>query len=132
MLSNKSNILIITTVFFTITGCSYEVSYERDVNPIFESKCLVCHDGKGEGSKASGFNVLNYEDVMEGTKFGPVVVPGDSVSSTLYRLIAHKVDSKIQMPPHHVDTFASKRLLPLEPELIAIIEKWIDQGAKDN
>ena len=69
---------------------------------------------------------------MQGTKYGPVIVPGNSESSTLYRLIAHKVDPKIQMPPHHDEGLAKGREDELTPRQIEFIGKWIDQGAKNN
>ena len=115
-----------------VTGCSREVSFSKDVKPILSARCLECHDGKGEGSEESGLILITYDDLMRGTKFGQVVVPGDSESSTLYRLIAHKADTKIQMPPHTKDTLASKILTPLNEEQIETIKTWIDQGAKNN
>ena len=61
-----------------------------------------------------------------------VVVPGDSESSTFFRLVGHKADPKIQMPPHHSDTVASKQMKPLPDKQIELIKTWIDQGAKNN
>jgi len=113
-------------------GCSQEVSFQKDVNPILQANCLSCHDGKGEGIEASGFSVQSYDDLMKGTKFGQVVVPGDSLSSSLYRLIDHQADPKIQMPPHHDETVAAGKMNSLSGEQINIIKSWIDQGAKNN
>jgi hypothetical protein len=113
-------------------GCSQqEVSYKDDVLPILQDNCFTCHDGKGEGSQASGFVLLTYDDLMKGTKYGQVVVPGDSASSTLYLMIDHKVDPMIQMPPHH-DTPADGKMGPLSGDTIATVKTWIDQGAKNN
>ena len=113
-------------------GCSQEVSYQKDVNPILQANCLSCHDGKGEGVEASGFSVKSYDDLMKGTKFGQVVVAGDSLSSSLYRLIDHQADPKIQMPPHHDQAVASGKMSALSGEQINTIKAWIDQGAKNN
>jgi uncharacterized protein YgbK (DUF1537 family) len=113
-------------------GCSQEVSYQKDVNPILQANCLSCHDGQGEGVAASGFSVKSYDDLMKGTKSGQVVVPGDSLSSSLYRLIDHQADPKIQMPPHHDATVASGKMSSLSGEQINTIKAWIDQGAKNN
>ena len=114
------------------TGCSQQVSYQNDVNPILQANCLSCHDGQGEGVQASGFSVRTYDDLMQGTKFGEVVLPGDSLSSSLYRLIDHQADRKIQMPPHHEEALASGKLSSLSAEQINTIKTWIDQGAKNN
>lgn len=115
-----------------VSGCTQETSYSKDVKPILDANCIECHDGKGEGSEESGLILVTYDDLMQGTKFGQVVVPGDSESSTLFRLVGHKADPKIQMPPHHSDTVASKRMQPLSDKQIEVIRIWIDQGAKNN
>ena len=113
-------------------GCSQDVSFSKDVNPILQEKCLSCHDGTGEGIEASGFSVRSYDDLMKGTKFGKVIEPGDSLSSTLYRLIDHQADPKIQMPPHHDQALASGKMDSLSGAEITTIKTWIDQGAKNN
>ncbi len=77
----------------------------------------------GIGFKKSGFQVDSYRHVMQGTKYGPVIVPGSSNSSTLYRLIAGKANPEIRMP-YHRD--------PLPEETVELIATWIDQGAKNN
>ena len=129
---NLLTIALSVAALAIISGCSKEVSYKQDVKPIIEASCLECHDGKGEGSEESGLILVTYDDLMQGTKFGQVVVPGDSESSTFFRLIAHKADPKIQMPPHHQDTLASRQLSPLKDDQIEMIKNWIDQGARNN
>jgi len=131
----RFNVLAIALSIATVvivSGCSKAVSYSKDVKPVITDSCLECHDGKGEGSEESGLILNTYDDLMRGTKFGQVVVPGDSESSTLYRLIAHKADPKIHMPPHTKDTLASKIKTPLSDKQIEIVKTWIDQGAKNN
>ena len=131
----RLNVLAIALSIATVaiaSGCSKEISYSKDVKPIINTSCLECHDGKGEGTEESGLILATYDDLMQGTKFGQVVVPGDSESSTLYRLIGHKADPKIQMPPHHKETVASKRMSALTDKQIENIKTWIDQGAKNN
>jgi hypothetical protein len=126
------NFIIIAAIPLLIISCSKPVSFKMDINPIFVANCLNCHDGSGEGSSTSGFNLKTYGSVMKGTKFGPVIVPGSSVSSSLYRMVAHKVDEEIQMPPHHDKALAKGREDALTPRQIELIEKWIDEGAKNN
>jgi len=104
-------------------GCSSEVSFQQDVYPIPQRRCVSCHRAGGDGYMASGFNVDNYESFMKGTKFGPIVQPGSSISSTLMRMLEHKTDSSIFMP--HGEN-------PLSPEQIEKIATWIDNGAKNN
>ncbi len=124
--------LTIMTTFF-ITSCSQpQVSFSKDILPVFNDRCLVCHDGKGEGSDKTDYLTTTYEEVMKGTKYGPVVIAGDSMSSTLYRVISHRTDPKIQMPPHHNISLAEGRSEPLKSEEIELVKNWIDQGAKNN
>ena len=116
-----------------IAACGQkEISFASDVQPILEVACLECHTTAGEGTAASGFAVNDYDSVMKGTEFGPVVVAGSSISSTLYMVIAGKTDPEIRMPPHHEEAWAEGRGVPLADEEIATIAAWIDQGAKNN
>jgi uncharacterized membrane protein len=106
-------------------GCSTKkaVSFEQDVKPVLQKYCLACHSASGRGYAESGFSVESYSDVMKGTKFGPVIVPGSSVSSTLQRLIEHKAHPSLNMPEGGVS---------LAKEQVEIIRVWIDKGAKND
>jgi hypothetical protein len=116
-----------------ISGCTRPVvSFSSDVQPILEKHCIECHDSSGEGVVTSGFSVLDYDSVLKGTKFGQVIVPGSSISSTLYLVVAHKTATEIQMPPHHILAWADGRGSPLSDDEIEIIQTWIEQGAQDN
>jgi len=132
-MQNPSNLVLIAALIsVSLAGCEKPVSYRKDIQPILKNHCLQCHDGKGEGSLASGFSVLTYDSLMKGTKFGPVVEPGSAVSSTLYRILTDQVDPKIQMPPQHDESLAEGRGKPLNDLQVRDIELWIDQGAKNN
>lgn len=123
--------VVALTMQFAACGRS-EISFSADVLPILQTSCLECHNSTGEGAAASNFSVVDYASVMKGTTFGPVVVPGSSISSTLYRVVAGKTDPEIRMPPHHTESLAEGRGEALAVEQIQIIADWIDQGAKDN
>ena len=129
----RHNILsLLVIVFLTGTGCTRQVSFSQDVKPILDAKCEACHDGTGEGSTQSGFNVKTYDSVMAGTKLGKVIVPGDALSSTLYLLITHKASPEIHMPPHGTQSLAKGKGKPLSEDEIDTIKRWIDQGAKND
>ena len=116
-----------------LSGCGQKpVSYAGDVRPILAHSCGNCHNRTGEGLQASGFSVATYDDVMKGTRFGKVVVPGSSDSSNLYRVISAKVAPEIRMPPHHDRSHAEGRGQPLSADQIDIVKRWIDEGAKNN
>ena len=126
----KVGILVLS---MQLLGCTRsEVSFSSDVQPIFEKHCIECHGSSGEGITASGFSVRDYDGVMKGTSFGKVIVPGSSMSSALYLVVAQKTAPEIHMPPHHSEAWAEGRGSPLSEEDVAIIGDWIDQGAKNN
>jgi tetrahydromethanopterin S-methyltransferase subunit D len=126
--SRIARLVSILLVLFC-AGCAREVSFKSDVEPILKARCQSCHSPGGEGYAASGFSVANYSAVMKGTRYGPVVVAGNSVGSTLSRLIEHKADPSIAMPKSSHPNMSSEYLPQTQ---IDLIKKWIDQGAKDN
>ena len=132
----KAKFLIIALVVLLcllLAGCGQrKVSFANDVLPILEVACLECHTTEGEGMDASGFAVNDYDAVMKGTQFGPVVVAGSSMSSSLYLVVAGKTAPEIRMPPHHEESWAEGRGTALGGEQIEIIGRWIDQGALNN
>jgi len=132
-MSLKPSILLpIALACIALTGCERQVSFSADVKPILDNYCVSCHSGAGEGEAASGFAVDNYDSVMQGTKFGKVVVAGSPMSSSLYLVVTEKVDPKIHMPPHHDESLAEGRGFALSRTNIETIGTWIDQGAKNN
>lgn len=124
--------IVVVTMCFGLIGCDRQVSFADDVFPVLSESCGNCHDRTGEGSVASGFSVSDYDDVMTGTRLGPVVIPGSPESSNLYRVIAEKTAPEIRMPPHHDVSWAEGRGKPLSDEQIDVIKRWIEQGAKNN
>lgn len=125
--------VVLLLLCMPIAGCGRsDVSFAADVRPILDRSCLECHDNSGEGVATSDFSVVDYASVMKGTGFGPVVVPGSSISSTLYLVVAGKTAPEIRMPPHHSEALAEGRGESLSVDELAIIAAWIDQGAMDN
>jgi Planctomycete cytochrome C len=104
-------------------GCSREVSFKQDVYPILSSNCLSCHKPGTEGYIKSGLSMENYDGLMKGTKFGPVIIPGSHISSTLILLLERKGHPSINMPKDKPE---------LPDNQVDLIRKWIDQGAKNN
>ena len=121
----KKDVLILLSfvAIFFASGCSRDISFRNDIAPILEENCLPCHTEGGPGYEKSGFSVVSYDTIMKGTKFGPVITPGSSLTSSLVMLIEHRSDPSISMP-HGRD--------PLPQEAIERIKQWIDQGAPDN
>lgn len=91
------------------------ISYSKDVQPILESRCILCH---GIQYKRDRLNLRTYESVMIGSKNGPVIVPGDAENSLLIQKIR-----KGDMPQRGPKLF---------PAQLKILIQWIDEGALDN
>jgi hypothetical protein len=109
------------------SGCERStpaVSYQRDVAPILDKHCKSCHMPGQAGYVVSGFELGGYESLMKGTQFGPVVLPGDPLTSVLVMLIEGRVDPAIKMP--HGDAS------PMTKAEILAIRNWVEQGAKNN
>ena len=120
------------TLCIGLIACERDVSFEGDVLPILRASCVECHDKSAEGYAESGFSLEEYDSVMKGTKFGAVVVPNSSMSSTLYLVVAHRTNPAIHMPPHHEEALAKGRGMPLTRGQTDTIAAWIDQGAMDS
>jgi Planctomycete cytochrome C len=106
-----------------VCAASSELSFQEDVLPIFVGRCIGCHQPGGEGYAKSGLDLHTYEGVMKGTKFGPMVVPGDPDTSNLIWLLDWKASPQLRMP------HGKKKLSICDRDAI---RKWIRQGAKNN
>ncbi len=108
---------------FLLAGCEREISFSQNIMPILAAKCLSCHAEGEKGFKASGLSVESYEQVMKGTRDGPVIEPGYSYFSTLQIVVEHRADPTSSMP---------QNTAKLSNAEIQMIGEWIDQGAKNN
>ena len=124
---------VVVALCAQVAGCGQkEISFAADIQPILEERCIECHNVTGEGATASNFSVVDYESLMKGTNFGAVIVPGSSISSTLYMVVAGKTAPEIRMPPHHSESLAEGRGEALSAGELTKLATWIDQGAKNN
>ncbi len=116
---------VIVVIFLSNCGGSKpEVSYAADIQPILRRHCMECHIAGGPGYEASGLGMASYEELMNGTRYGAVVLPGDNLGSVLVMLIEGRADPSINMP--HGDR------APLMQAEIEMIRRWVDQGAPNN
>jgi hypothetical protein len=114
------------TALLAATGCerAQVVSYQKDVVPILDQHCKSCHTPGQAGYVVSGFELTSYDTLMKGTQFGPVVLPGDPLTSVLVMLIEGRVDPSLKMP--HGDATTPTK------EQILTIRRWVEQGARNN
>jgi mono/diheme cytochrome c family protein len=100
-----------------------KMSYREDVLPIFVGRCVSCHQPGGEGTEKSGLDLTTYAGLMKGTKYGPMVIPGDPESSNLMLLLDWRASPELRMP------HGKKQLSSCDRNAI---RSWIREGAKDN
>ena len=101
-----------------------DVSFRQDVQPILNDYCVSCHKPGGKGYDKSQLDLETYQGVMKGTQFGSIVKPGDSFTSILIQVIEGRVHPSIKMPYGMSGGLAKDK--------IAVMKKWVDQGARDN
>jgi hypothetical protein len=90
-----------------------EVSYQQDVQPIWNAACIECH-GPIPPNLEDG---VSYNNLLS----GGYVVPGDSENSILYQSLLG-IEGVSLMPPSG----------KLPDSQINIVKKWIDDGAENN
>jgi WD40 repeat protein len=96
------------------------VSYYTQIRPIFQAHCQGCHQPAKQGGE---YVMTSFEALLKGGESEDVaVVPGKPTSSNLIDQITPKGD-KAEMP---------KGKKPLAESELALIRKWIEQGASDD
>lgn len=108
---------------FSKSGAAEPISFEGDVMPILQVRCIECHKPGGDGYEVSGLDLTSYEGVMKGTKHGPIVVPKNAIMSNFMVIVDGRADEAIRMPHER------KKLTKCE---ISIFRRWINAGAKNN
>lgn len=96
--------------------CSPDTAYfVNDVMPIIASNCAMsgCHDNV---THADGVRLTTYTQIMN------YVRAGDAANSKLYKEVIKTGSERMPPPPMPALTTAQK----------TIIQKWINQGAKNN
>jgi hypothetical protein len=107
---------LITAITVTIATADDSVDYTRDVKPIFQSRCYACHGGLKQESK---LRLDTGKNILLGGESGAIVTAGNANDSELLKRIS-ATDLSIRMPPEGE---------PLRPVQVAILQKWIVQGA---
>lgn len=94
------------------------VDYVRDIAPIFDAHCRMCH---GHREQEAGLRLDHVSKVMAGGDNGRIVVAGKSAESRLIQSVLGTIDDSERMPLDED---------PLTPKQIALLKRWIDEGAK--
>lgn len=85
-----------------------EISYQKDVYPIIQASCLTCHNARNH---FGGIVLENYKQIAESGQSGELMYSLRIIST-----------GKAYMPK-------GGRLMDCE---VAILQAWIQQGAKNN
>jgi hypothetical protein len=106
-----------TVALFTASVFAAEkIDFAKDIQPIFKSTCIECHNPKKVKGK---FRLDNKADAMKGGKEGKDIVPGKAEDSLMYKLLITK-DEDDRMPQDKD---------PLPKDKIEKIKQWINEGA---
>jgi len=92
------------------------VDFVAQIEPILKSSCYSCHSGSEPQAK---LHLDNRAMALQGGVSGPAIVPGHGKDSLLIHRLRGE-DGKVAMP---------RAGTPLTTDQIALLEKWIDQGA---
>ncbi|QDU94558.1 PSD1 and planctomycete cytochrome C domain-containing protein [Lignipirellula cremea] len=97
------------------------LSYNRDVRPLLSGKCFTCH-GPDENAREADLRLDLRADAVAPRDGVPAITPGDPAASSLLERITSG-DPDLRMPPAEAGE-------PLTAAQIAVLRKWIQQGAK--
>lgn len=94
--------------------------YEDMIAPIFEAKCLSCHNAqKAKGS----FLMTSYENLTKpGDSNLPSITPASPGKSELF--------NRIMLPEDHDDHMPPEGKTPLAENEISLLKYWIESGAQ--
>ena len=116
----RNSILTVLSATLALPALAFaaEPDFLRDVQPVFEERCYVCH---GDKLQQGDFRLDLRGRAFRGGGSGvAAIVPGDSENSLLYRYVAG-IDDKTRMPP--TEPY-------LGAEQVELIKRWIDAGAE--
>ncbi|MGZ8901849.1 MAG: DUF1549 domain-containing protein, partial [Limisphaerales bacterium] len=117
MTTATAHLLVFVLLACASTSAS-AVDYLREVKPIFTEHCYRCH---GASQQKGDLRMDTAEFISKGGENGAAFTPGKSAESLLVHALKGTHDSISQMP-------YKKPSLP--DAQIALIQKWIDEGAK--
>lgn len=104
------------------TQIAEKVDFNYHIRPILVQKCFLCH-GPDPSSRKANLRLDTYEGATALSKDGNKAIdPGHSEKSMLFYRVNHK-DPDIMMPTPESN-------LKLTEKEIALLKKWIDQGAE--
>ena len=101
------------------------VGFNEHVQPILSANCYQCHgpDSSTRTPKSNPLRLDREEFAFEPRSDGQaVIIKGDPENSELIKRISTNDDDDVMPPPE-------SHKAPLKPEEVALLSKWIEQGA---
>jgi WD40 repeat protein/mono/diheme cytochrome c family protein len=96
------------------------ISYYKQIRPIFQGQCNGCH----QPAKSKGDYVMTeFARLLKGGETTPAIEPGKPEASHLMEMITPDAKGKVEMP---------QKAEPLHETQVALIKRWITEGAKDD
>ena len=115
-LASKSCLSLTLTMAASGSCLAEPVNFNKDIQPLLNKHCAQCHGGV---KQRGDLNLTSRTLAMDGGESGePLVVSGSPQKSELFLRLTH-ADADLRMPPEK----------PLKDGDIALIERWIEQGA---
>ncbi|MGI8604038.1 MAG: PSD1 and planctomycete cytochrome C domain-containing protein [Verrucomicrobiales bacterium] len=100
---------------------SDKVEFNRHIRPILSENCFACH-GPDKNARKAGLRLDRRDDAVAVIEGRRPIVPGNSAESELAKRVTH-ADMDERMPP-------AKTNKELTPAQIALLKRWIDEGAE--
>ncbi|MCA9058640.1 MAG: PSD1 domain-containing protein, partial [Planctomycetaceae bacterium] len=97
------------------------VDFNREIRPILSDRCAACH-GPDQQHREADLDVTSLES-LTADREGRFIVKAEDASSSLLMERVTSSDPDLQMPPPD----SGKEL---GPEEIALLKRWIDEGAR--
>lgn len=111
--------VLLLPVVVTVSAADDPVLFNRDIRPILMHHCSACHGGVKE---AGGVSFIFRDKALGLGKSGEhPIVPGKPAESAMLRRIKSSDPDEVMPKPKHGP--------PLTTAQIALIERWIAQGA---
>ena len=121
MIPHMRSALSIAAVLLPSLAFAGKVDFTTQVQPILSQNCYACH-GPDEATVEGGLRLDIRELALKGGESGKAIVPGDAGASLILRRITHSDPDEIMPPP--------EKKKALKPEQIALIRRWIEEGAE--
>ncbi len=120
MFRNSPTWPLLAILFIAMPVAAADVSFDRDVLPIFTENCFKCHGPDAKARKA-GLRLDTKEGAFRVRDGEPAIVPKNSAKSELVRRVS-STEPEYMMPP----PASNKKLTQKQ---IATLKRWVDEGA---